>query len=131
MAWNDMASGLEPYSRVALPVITALLALILVSILVFRANKPVQNTKVSSTSDPGKKIFSRVEVSKHTQANDAWIILKGKVFDVTPYVQEHPGGEAILRNAGGDASDGFYGPQHPERVFDLIDDFYIGELEAW
>lgn len=28
------------------------------------------------------------------------MIIKGKVYDVTSYVEEHPGGDAILRNAG-------------------------------
>lgn len=52
------------------------------------------------------------------------------MYDITPYVEEHPGGQAILRNAGGDATEGFHGPQHPPRVFDLIDDFQIGEVIA-
>lgn len=32
-----------------------------------------------------------------------------QVYDVTPYVFEHPGGDAILNNAGGDSTKGFYG----------------------
>ena len=72
--------------------------------------------------------FTAEEVGRHTKEDDVWIILKGKVYDVTPYVNEHPGGAAILRNAGGDSTEGFFGPQHPDRVFDLIDDFYIGDL---
>ncbi|KAF8393450.1 hypothetical protein HHK36_021694 [Tetracentron sinense] len=52
-----------------------------------------------------------------------------KVYDVTSYVEEHPGGDAILVHAGDDSTEGFYGPQHATRVFDMIDDFYIGDLE--
>jgi cytochrome b involved in lipid metabolism len=32
-----------------------------------------------------------------------------QVYDVTPYVEEHPGGDAILNNAGGDSTEGFFG----------------------
>jgi len=32
-----------------------------------------------------------------------------QVYDVTPYVEEHPGGDAILNNAGRDSTAGFYG----------------------
>lgn len=31
------------------------------------------------------------------------------MYNVTPYVEEHPGGDAILNNAGGDSTKGFYG----------------------
>nr|GMC58848.1 cytochrome B5-like protein [Ipomoea batatas] len=54
---------------------------------------------------------------------------QSKVFDVTSYVEEHPGGDAILAHAGDDSTEGFYGPQHATRVFEMIDDFCIGELE--
>lgn len=32
-----------------------------------------------------------------------------QVYDVTPYVEEHPGGDAILAHAGDDSTEGFYG----------------------
>jgi hypothetical protein len=32
-----------------------------------------------------------------------------QVYDVTPYVEEHPGGDAILNNAGADSTEGFFG----------------------
>jgi hypothetical protein len=32
----------------------------------------------------------------------------------------------MMKNAGGDATAGFHGPQHPTRVFDIIDDFEVG-----
>jgi cytochrome b involved in lipid metabolism len=74
------------------------------------------------------KEYTPAEVAQHNSQEDVWIIVKGKVYDVTPYVEEHPGGLAILKNAGGDATEGFHGPQHPPRVFDIIDDFLIGKL---
>jgi len=107
-----------------LPVLVAvLLGLGLLWALKLRDRKlPDRETQRSTRS------YTAEEVGRHTREDDAWIILKGKVYDVTPYVNEHPGGAAILRNAGGDATEGFFGPQHPDRVFDLIDDFYVGDL---
>jgi cytochrome b involved in lipid metabolism len=32
-----------------------------------------------------------------------------KVYDVSPYVEQHMGGDAILKNAGLDSSAGFHG----------------------
>jgi hypothetical protein len=33
-----------------------------------------------------------------------------------------------MKNAGGDASEGFHGPQHPSRVMDIVDEYKIGTL---
>ncbi|KAJ4756999.1 Cytochrome B5-like protein [Rhynchospora pubera] len=73
--------------------------------------------------------YTNEQVSKHNTRTDCWIIVKHKVYDVTSYVEEHPGGDAILNNAGRDSTEGFYGPQHATRVFDMVDEFYIGDLK--
>lgn len=73
--------------------------------------------------------YSREDVAEHAARDDLWVIIDGKVYDLTEYVDEHPGGaDAIARNAGGDATTGFNGPQHPSRVFDIVDDYLIGAL---
>eukprot|EP00639_Heterosigma_akashiwo_P006913 CAMPEP_0194564858 /NCGR_PEP_ID=MMETSP0292-20121207/4343_1 /TAXON_ID=39354 /ORGANISM="Heterosigma akashiwo, Strain CCMP2393" /LENGTH=111 /DNA_ID=CAMNT_0039414067 /DNA_START=47 /DNA_END=382 /DNA_ORIENTATION=- len=73
--------------------------------------------------------FTKEEVAKHNSPDDAWIIIDGKVYDITDYIDIHPGGEAILGPLGGDASKGFHGPQHPVTVFDVIPEYFIGELK--
>ncbi|KDP33792.1 hypothetical protein JCGZ_07363 [Jatropha curcas] len=90
-----------------------------------------QTEKVHSNASGTKasKSYNKAEVSKHHKRTDCWIIIKDKVYDVTSYVEEHPGGDAILAHAGDDSTEGFFGPQHATRVFDMIDDFYIGDLE--
>ena len=65
--------------------------------------------------------FTAAEVADHNAAG---------VFDVTQYVDKHPGGDKILRNVGGDVSKEFRGPQHPTHVFETVDRFCIGELSG-
>lgn len=50
------------------------------------------------------------------------------MYNITSYVDEHPGGESILSNAGGDATEGFHGPQHPDTVFVMVEEFHIGRV---
>ncbi|KAA8497977.1 Cytochrome B5-like protein [Porphyridium purpureum] len=74
--------------------------------------------------------YSAAEVREHCDENDLWLVIDGKVYDFTPYVIQHPGGDAILRNAGADSTEGFHGPQHGENVKRMIADYYIGELKS-
>jgi len=40
-------------------------------------------------------------VEQHASDNDAWIVVKDKVYDCTPFLEKHPGGSAsITMNAG-------------------------------
>lgn len=72
--------------------------------------------------------ISAEEVARHRIEKDLWIIIDNEVYDLTKFVPDHPGGRAILRNAGGDATAGFHGPQHPNRVYNMLPDFHIGHL---
>ncbi|XP_068209660.1 cytochrome b5 reductase 4 isoform X2 [Palaemon carinicauda] len=48
------------------------------------------------------------ELAKHNKRNDCWMVLKGKVYNITPYMEYHPGGEEeLMRGVGIDATDLF------------------------
>lgn len=66
------------------------------------------------------RVISVDEVAKHSSENDFWLIIAGKVYDFSEYLPYHPGGESMLRNAGKDGTDGFSGPQHPDRVWQMV-----------
>ncbi|KAI5897639.1 uncharacterized protein SCHCODRAFT_02609854 [Schizophyllum commune H4-8] len=53
------------------------------------------------------------EVKKHNTRESCWVIIKNKVYDVTSFLNDHPGGAAIiLKYAGRDAT-AAYEPIHP------------------
>ncbi|KUJ24505.1 cytochrome b5 [Mollisia scopiformis] len=52
--------------------------------------------------------YTLEEIAKHNTPDDLWIIISGSVYDVTAYIQKHPGGvEALHSVAGTDATKGF------------------------
>jgi len=57
---------------------------------------------------PGMSAYSLEEVAKHTSKTDCWVVVDGKVMNVTSFLKDHPGGElAILTFAGKDATEEF------------------------
>jgi len=47
------------------------------------------------------KIYDLEEVKKHTREDDCWLVVDGDVFDVTDFLDEHPGGfDIIISNTG-------------------------------
>eukprot|EP01132_Coremiostelium_polycephalum_P007902 gene7902-9723_t len=72
--------------------------------------------------------FTAEEVAIHNKEDDLWLIIDGKVYNVTEYVDKHMGGLAIMRNAGKDSSEGFRN-QHPDKVRQILDEFYMGVLQ--
>ncbi|GLB36281.1 putative cytochrome b5 family protein [Lyophyllum shimeji] len=72
------------------------------------------------------------EVAKHNSADSCWVIIKNKVYDVTEFLNEHPGGSGIiLKYAGRDATRA-YEPIHPPDALDknLPRSKHLGPLDS-
>ncbi|XP_052193435.1 delta(8)-fatty-acid desaturase-like [Diospyros lotus] len=75
---------------------------------------------------PERKYISLDELKKHNKPGDLWISIQGKVYNVTDWVDEHPGGDAALLNlAGQDATDAFIA-FHPGSAWHYLDRFFTG-----
>ena len=55
----------------------------------------------AENKDTAKKTISLAEASKHKSEKDCWLIIHGKVYDVTAFLDEHPGGYDIVVAASG------------------------------
>eukprot|EP00400_MALV-I_sp_L67-5_P000293 gene293-1058_t len=62
--------------------------------------------------------WTRKEIQLHNHKYDCWLIIKDKVYDVTDFVEAHPGGEILILDvAGRDVTDPFLA-NHPNWVPD-------------
>jgi len=70
--------------------------------------------EAASTAEVGTSpvTFALEEVARHDSPSDCWLIIHGKVYDVTKWVPRHPGGSMILVRAGGDCSQ-LFDSYHP------------------
>ncbi|XP_071532695.1 cytochrome b5-like [Panulirus ornatus] len=77
----------------------------------------------------GLDVFSIREVAEHDSWHDCWIILYDKVFDVTKFLSEHPGGDdIIMEHAGQDATLAFRGAGHSAQALQSLGDYQVGIL---
>lgn len=87
----------------------------------------------SSANDSTGKTITSTEVAKHASSSDCWLIIEGKVYDVTKYITSHPGGAAITSGCGKDATAMFNqrpqdGESHSSGARSKLQEFYIGDL---
>ncbi|KAJ8465177.1 hypothetical protein OPV22_027729 [Ensete ventricosum] len=76
------------------------------------------------------KLYSMREATEHNTRDDCWVVIHGKVYDVTSYLEEHPGGDDVLLSAAGrDSTEDFEDAGHSKSARDLMQDYYIGELD--
>ncbi|XP_042217259.1 cytochrome b5-like [Homarus americanus] len=79
--------------------------------------------------ESGLQVYTLSEVSEHDTFEDCWIILYDKVFDVTRFLLEHPGGEEVMmEHAGRDATIAFRGVGHSVPALQALDDYLVGIL---
>lgn len=70
------------------------------------------------------------EVTKHNTRRSCWVIVKGQVYDVTEYLDHHPGGSAILLRYGGKDATAIYESNHPKGTIEggLTRDKHLGPV---
>lgn len=81
--------------------------------------------------------FSMEEVAKHNSAEDCWLLIEGKVYDVTGFIASgnHGGGDAIIEGCGIDSTELYNtrpmgsGTPHSDKARSFLPNFYIGDLE--
>ena len=71
--------------------------------------------------------YTSAQISAHNTASDCWLIISGKVYDVTNFIPIHPGGNAIVAYCGQDAT-AVFDPIHNQTAFNLLPTYYIGDL---
>ncbi|EPQ28190.1 uncharacterized protein PFL1_04018 [Pseudozyma flocculosa PF-1] len=78
-----------------------------------------------------QKTISMEELGQHSTNDNLWLLIDGKVYDVSKFADEHPGGdEVLLTEAGKDATEAFEDVGHSDDARSLLGPMLVGEIEG-
>lgn len=79
-------------------------------------------------------LFTQEEVSRHNSIDDCWVIYNGFVYNITEFLEKHPGGaELILDKGGKDITELFEDEnfhKHSSAAHNLLREYKIGILRT-
>ncbi|CAO2610275.1 Cytochrome b5 type B [Lemmus lemmus] len=79
--------------------------------------------------DPSVTYYRLEEVAKRNSAEETWMVIHGRVYDITRFLSEHPGGEEVLlEQAGADATESFEDVGHSPDAREMLKQYYIGDV---
>jgi cytochrome b involved in lipid metabolism len=106
----------------------------------YQVGSLAQGTINQLTSSGKTLILDMAEISKHNTQSSCWMLIDGKVYDVTAYFGLHPGGNSpMAATCGTDATIAYStqdpyassnkgGKDHSSDAKNLLKDYYLGTL---
>ena len=87
--------------------------------------------KLNRKITPEKQIeagVTRIELQKHNTQYDCWMVLRGKVYNVTKYIPYHPGGfDEVMKGAGIDGTKLFDSSHQWVSIDGFLENCYVGD----
>ena len=75
------------------------------------------------------RIVTLDELATHADRKDCWIAVHGVVMDITPFMNEHPGGpDVVVSAAGRDCTHEFEDVGHTDSARRLGEKYIVGRL---
>lgn len=77
-------------------------------------------------------MLTYTEVGKHNTKTDCWVIIHGKVYNVSTFLHEHPGGSSVILKYGGKDATKAFDPIHSSNTLDkyLPKEFHLGPVDT-
>lgn len=87
--------------------------------------------KMTAEDDLQLKEYTMGEVKEHNTDSSSWVVIHGRVYDVTKWMWFHPGMEEVLQqNAGKDATNKFENVFHSNFARDETKKYVIGKVKG-
>uniref|UniRef100_A0A7N0UVN9 Cytochrome b5 heme-binding domain-containing protein n=1 Tax=Kalanchoe fedtschenkoi TaxID=63787 RepID=A0A7N0UVN9_KALFE len=78
-----------------------------------------------------KVVYTLSQVAQHRKKQDCWVVINGRVLNVTEFLETHPGGDDVLLEvAGKDATKEFQDVGHSKEATALLGKYQVGILQG-
>ncbi len=86
-----------------------------------------------ATAADNEPIYTLEEIAAHNKQEDCWMTIRGKVYDFTGHISNHPAPPAIIAAwCGKEATEGMstkgYGRDHSPTAWEMMESYRIGTL---
>jgi len=90
-----------------------------------------KSTRAMAKPTEVNRSITMAEVGRHDKEGDAWVTVNDKVYDISQWVANHPGGSIpLLQYAGRDITDAFRAYHGPAgKAAKTLRSYYVGDLE--
>ncbi|KAF2091611.1 putative cytochrome b5 [Saccharata proteae CBS 121410] len=76
------------------------------------------------------KEYTYSDVSEHASKKDLLMVIHDKVYNASSFVDEHPGGEEVMLDVGGqDATEAFEDVGHSDEAREILEGMLVGSLK--
>jgi hypothetical protein len=80
------------------------------------------------------RIYAAADVANHINKGDCWVIRNGKVYNVSEFAADHPGGDdLIFKYAGQDVGEIMKDSSehdHSQSAYDMLGEYLVGKIGA-
>ncbi|KAI9566623.1 hypothetical protein HD554DRAFT_2220985 [Boletus coccyginus] len=75
--------------------------------------------------------YNLAQIAQHNTTASCWVIIRNKVYDVTDFLSDHPGGPSIILEFGGQDATAAYVPIHSSDALDksIAPEKHLGDLD--
>ena len=86
------------------------------------------STQTSPSPTAASQTLTMAQVSKHNTKSDCYLVVKNKVYDVSSYISQHPGGQGRIVSVCGQEVTGAFASIHSNYAWDLLKNYQIGQI---
>ncbi|WWC87468.1 uncharacterized protein L201_002357 [Kwoniella dendrophila CBS 6074] len=96
-----------------------------------RLEEAADDSSPSKDTAVGRALIPFSEVNKHNTPEDCWVVIDGKVYDLTEFAQIHPGGAGHIHRVAGRDATGIFMPIHPPGTIEngLDEEAFMGLID--